>query len=180
MAALKPTAGRVPRTGHIPFLEFGATEAFTQVGPLARRVENLSLILPIIAGPDGLDPAVVPMPLRDPTSVELKELRVAYYIDIGLAPPPSTETCEAVRAATIGLATVGASVREEPPPGVETAPSLWSEIFVADGGAGMRRLLEKLEHRSSRRCAGEHVVRRRGARPCAPPNLKAPSLHISN
>ncbi|MCZ7567983.1 MAG: trimethylamine methyltransferase family protein [Ardenticatenaceae bacterium] len=32
----------------------------------------------------------------------------------------------------------------------------------------------ELEHRSSSRCAGENVVRR-GARPCAPPNLKAPS-----
>jgi amidase len=144
ITGLKPTAGRVPRTGHIPFLEFGATEAFTQVGPLARRVEDLTLILPIIAGPDGLDPAVVPMPLRDPASVDLKALRVAYYTDIGLAPPPSAETSAAVRAATAALVEVGASVREDLPPGVEDAPSLWPEIFVADGGAGVRRLLEKL------------------------------------
>lgn len=144
IAGLKPTAGRVPRTGHIPFLDFGVTEALTQVGPLGRRVEDLRLILPIIAGPDGRDPAVVPMPLRNPASVELKELRVAYYIDIGLTPPPSAETSEAVRTATAALAEIGASVREEPPPGVGEARSLWREIVVADGGAGVRRLLEKL------------------------------------
>jgi amidase len=144
IAGLKPTAGRVPRTGHIPFLEFGATEAFTQVGPLARWVEDLTLILSIITGPDGVDPAVVPMPLRDPASVELKALRVTYYSDIGLAPPPSAETSVAVQDATAALAEVGASVREAYPPGVDNAPSLWFEIFVADGGAGVRRLLEKL------------------------------------
>lgn len=144
IAGLKPTAGRVPRTGHIPFLEFGAAEAFTQIGPLARRVEDLSLILSIIAGPDGIDPAVVPMPLRDPASVELRELRVARYIDMGLGPSPSAETSEAVRAAGAALAELGASVREDAPPGVETATGFWREIFVADGGAGVRRLLEEL------------------------------------
>jgi amidase len=144
IAGLKPTAGRVPRTGHIPFLEFGVTEACTQVGPLARRVEDLTLLLSIIAGPDGHDPAVVPMPLRAPAAVALKELRVAYYIDIRHEPPASSETSEAVRAAIAALAGVGASVREESPPGAETAPTLWREIFVADGGAGVRRLLEKL------------------------------------
>ncbi len=144
IAGLKPTAGRVPRTGHIPFLELGATEAFTQVGPLARRVEDLTLILPIIAGPDGRDPAIVPMPLGDPAAVDQSKLRVAYYNDVGLTPPPTAETSAAVRAAVTALAGIGASVREDHPPGVETAPSFWREIFVADGGAGVRRLLEKL------------------------------------
>lgn len=144
IAGLKPTAGRVPRSGHIPFLELGASEAFTQVGPLARRVEDLALILPIIAGPGGLDPAAVPVPLRNSASVELKELRVTCYIDVGLAPPPSPETSAAVRDAAAALAEIGASVREEPPPGVEEARSLWTGLFVSDGGAGVRRLLEKL------------------------------------
>ncbi len=144
IAGLKPTAGRVPRTGHIPFLELGATEAFTQVGPLARRVEDLTLILSIIAGPDGHDPTTVPAPLGNPGSVDLKSLRVAFYIDIGVTPPPTAETSEAVLAAAAALAEVGASVREDLPPGVRTAPGFWREIFVADGGAGVRRLLEKL------------------------------------
>jgi amidase len=144
IAGLKATAGRIPRTGHIPFLELGATEAFTQVGPLARRVEDLPLILSIIAGPDGVDPFVVPMPLGDPGAIALKDLRVAYYDDNGLAPPPSPETVDAVRAATAVLEGAGASVREDLPPGVDDAPNLWREIFVADGGAGVRSLLTRL------------------------------------
>jgi amidase len=144
IAGLKPTAGRVPRTGHIPFLEFGPLEASTQLGPLARRVEDLMLILSIIAGPDGVDPTVVPMPLPDPAPVEIARLRVACYGDIGLQPPPTAETLGVVHAATRALAEAGAGVHEAAPPGVETATTFWRELFCADGGAGVRDLLRRL------------------------------------
>ncbi len=144
ITGLKPTAGRVPRTGHIPFLEFGPGEASTQVGPLARRVEDLSLILSLIAGPDGVDPTVVPMPLPDPASVDLTQLRVAWYTDLGLEPPPTAETVGAVKAAVRALAERGARVSEATPPGAETATSFWREIFCADGGAGVRDRLQEL------------------------------------
>ena len=50
IAGLKPSSGRVPRTGHIyPF--GGVQDSFQQIGPLARYVEDLALILPLIAGP---------------------------------------------------------------------------------------------------------------------------------
>ena len=59
VAGIKPTSGRVPRTGHWPG-PGGLFESFTQLGPIARRVEDLALVLPLIAGPDGEDPHVVP------------------------------------------------------------------------------------------------------------------------
>ena len=63
IAGLKPSSGRVPRTGHIyPF--GGVQDSFQQIGPLARYVEDLALILPLIAGPDFIDPGVVEMPLE--------------------------------------------------------------------------------------------------------------------
>ena len=62
VAGLKPTSGRVPRTGHHPSYR-GLLESFTQLGPIARRVEDLCLILPIIAGPDGEDPHIAPVGL---------------------------------------------------------------------------------------------------------------------
>ena len=65
IAGLKPTSGRVPRTGHWPGFE-GLFQSFTQLGPLARRVEDLELLLPILAGPDGIDPHVAPVLLGDP------------------------------------------------------------------------------------------------------------------
>ena len=58
VAGIKPTSGRVPRTGHWPGYE-GLFQSFTQLGPIARRVEDLALVLPLIAGPDGEDPHVV-------------------------------------------------------------------------------------------------------------------------
>jgi len=66
IAGIKPTSGRVPRTGHIISFDMGALDALTQIGPMARFVQDLALILPVIAGVDWRDPAVVPMPLGDP------------------------------------------------------------------------------------------------------------------
>jgi amidase len=84
------------------------------------------------------------MPLRDPAFVDLQELRVACYSHNGLPPAPSAETADAVRGAAAALGEIGARVTDEPPPGVADAPSLWREVVMADGGAGVRRLLEKL------------------------------------
>src|SRR3954452_18097264 len=49
IAGLKPTARRVPRTGHI--IGYGGPfDSCQQIGPIARRVEDLHLLLTIIAG----------------------------------------------------------------------------------------------------------------------------------
>jgi len=143
IAGLKTSAGRVPRTGHIPGLEFGATEALTQVGPMARYVEDLSLILPIIAGVDWRDPMTVPMPFEHPKQVDLRQLRIAYYTDNGIAPPTS-ETANIVQAAALALADINAAVTEDRPPHIESSADFWVELFLADGGAGVRKLLQNL------------------------------------
>jgi len=76
VAGLKPTYGRVPLTGHFPRL--GALEdGRTVIGPLARTVDDLAVVLAQIAGPDGLDAGVAPVPLGDPGEVDLSALRVA-------------------------------------------------------------------------------------------------------
>ena len=59
---LKPTAGRVPGTGHFP--RIGAlSDGRTQIGPLARDVADLERVLAVIAGPDWRDAGVPPVPL---------------------------------------------------------------------------------------------------------------------
>jgi amidase len=143
IAGIKPTVGRVPRTGHIPFLESGAAEAFTQVGPMSRYVEDLSLILSVIAGVDWRDPAVVPMSFMDRRAADLKKLRVAYYTENG-SRPPTAETIQTVGAAAAALADMGASIHEDLPPDIESSRDLWTGLFLADGGAWVRNLLEKL------------------------------------
>ena len=140
IAGIKPTSGRVPRTGHAISFEVGALDAFTQIGPMARHVEDLSLTLSIIAGPDGHDPAVVPAPLGDPQDVSVRDLRVAFFTDNGIK-SPSPDTVSTVRAAAGVLADHGVSVTEDRPQGVSNAERLWFSLYLADGGAWIRRLI---------------------------------------
>ena len=48
---LRPTFGRVPRTGAMPMVR-----TMDKLGPIARRVDDLALVLAAIAGPDDQDP----------------------------------------------------------------------------------------------------------------------------
>jgi amidase len=139
IAGIKPTSGRVPRTGHTPSFR-GILESLTQLGPMARRVDDLGLLLPIIAGPDGEDPHVPPATIGDPADVNVGALRVAWFTDNGLH-TPTVETAEAVRAAAQAIASTGAVLTQVVPPGLEHAPALWQELVDSDGKAWLKRLL---------------------------------------
>ena len=84
ITGIKPTSGRTPRSGHIVPYGGGVMDSLTQIGPMARYVKDLVLALPIICGPDGRDPAVVPVTLGDPAEVDLSKLRIAWYADNGI------------------------------------------------------------------------------------------------
>ena len=139
VAGIKPTSGRVPRTGHSPDFR-GLFQSFTQLGPIARRVEDLELILPIIAGPDGIDPFVYPVPLGDPAAVEVQDLRVAMFTDNGVR-TPTPETVDAVRAAGAALADAGAAVEERRPPRIDEVWDALVGMISADGHAWLTRLI---------------------------------------
>ncbi|HSO28649.1 MAG TPA: amidase [Candidatus Sulfomarinibacteraceae bacterium] len=139
IAGLKPTSGRVPRTGHWPGYG-GLFESFTQLGPMARRVEDLALLLPVIAGPDGEDPHVVAVPLADPAAVEVSALRVVTFGDNGIR-TPTPETLAAVSAAAEALGATGARVEERVPPALRDAWESWDGLIRADGFAWLWRLI---------------------------------------
>ncbi len=142
VAGLKPTWGRVPLTGLFP-PPLGMNARIRHAGPLARRVEDLALALPILAGMDWRDPGVVPMPLGDPQAVPLSGLRLALFIGSGpLAPTP--ETAQAVRAAAQALAEAGAVVEEATPPGIEQSADLFLSLTGADGGQTLPRLFQMI------------------------------------
>ncbi len=139
ITTIKPTSGRVPRTGHI--LPFGGVlDSFQQVGPMARYVEDLELILPVISGPDWIDPSIVPMPLGRSADVEIGKLRVAFHTDNGII-APSVETAELVRKAAGLLEREGAMVEEVRPAGIDQTYDIMMGLLSADGGASVRRLL---------------------------------------
>ena len=139
IAGLKPTSGRVPRTGHIVPWGLGGMDSLTTIGPMARRVEDLRLVLPIIAGPDGIDPSIHAVPLDDPDALSLSDLRVAYFADNG-AVSPTAEVEAALRSAAAALADAGATVVEDMPSGIADSDL---SVLTADGGAGVRRLVAK-------------------------------------
>jgi Asp-tRNA(Asn)/Glu-tRNA(Gln) amidotransferase A subunit family amidase len=63
IVGLKPTPGRVPATGHFP--PCGGPFALTGVvGPMARTVDDVALLLSVMAGPDIGDPNAHPVPLH--------------------------------------------------------------------------------------------------------------------
>ena len=142
ITGIKPNSGRVPRTGHIVPHSFGAVDSLTQNGPMARYVEDLALILPIISGPDWNDPAIVPVPIGDPADVDIGGLRVCFYTDNGLR-TPTAEIVAAVRAAAAALSDTGATVEEDLPSAIPDNPEISNMLSRGNGQAGARRLLAK-------------------------------------
>ncbi len=130
VAGLRPTSGLVPNTGHYP--RIGAMhDPRTAIGPIARRVEDLAPALRIIAGADGRDPGVVPMPLGEPSSVDVGALRVGWYTGMpGVSPSPAAST--AVHAAAGALRQLGAAVLECTPPRLDESMPItiayWSRV----------------------------------------------------
>jgi amidase len=114
IAGLKPTAGRVPNTGHFP--RIGALhDGRTQIGPLARRVGDLVLALEIIAGPDDLDAGVVDMPLGSVRDVDVSRLRVAWFTEDDPGRPSPAVTHQVERAVG-ALASAGATIVDDAVP----------------------------------------------------------------
>jgi amidase len=118
VAALKPTAGRVPVTGVIDDEgQIGALgDPRTQVGALARSVADVALVLRVVAGPDGRDGGLAPVPLGDPEAVAPGGLRVAAHTEDAFA-EPTDATVAAVADAAAALRDAGAVVEEARPPG---------------------------------------------------------------
>jgi amidase len=139
VAGIKPTQGRVSRAGHNPAFH-GIVGSWTQLGPIARSVDDLALALSIIAGPDGRDPHVQPIELRSPAEVSVRDLRVAFFTDNGIT-TPTPATVNVVRSAAVALKDAGASVTEQLPPGIAAMARLWWPIVLADGHAWLRRLI---------------------------------------
>jgi len=137
IAGIKPSAGRVPRTGHIyPF--GGVQDSFQQIGPLARSVDDLTLLLRLIAGPDDIDPGVAPLRWHDPEAVDLSSLRVSFHTDNGIV-TPTAETEQTIENVARQLASVVASVEDARPTNIEQTADLIA-LYSWDGGAAVRRL----------------------------------------
>jgi amidase len=76
---LKPTERRVSLNGLIPNPQGlpRPIRIMCSIGPMARTVEDLALLYSIIAGPDGRDTELQPVPVPPVPNVTIKGLRIA-------------------------------------------------------------------------------------------------------
>ncbi|GAC1351010.1 MAG: amidase [Ktedonobacteraceae bacterium] len=138
ITGLKPTTGRTTDAGRYS-MHIGQRAVVSQVGVLARRVDDVELGLEIING--GRNPATEPpMPLGDPRTVDVSRLRVAYYTDDG-----TFQVAPAVRRAVLEAADIlksaGAQVTAWSPPAVSHALDLFYSIMSSDGAQGLKQTL---------------------------------------
>jgi len=113
IASLKPTAGVVPMEGHRPSVS-GILALGACIGPMARSVDDLAVSFEAMAQ-------------SIPHDFE-KDVRVAWYVDDGVA-PVAPEVMKAVQRAAEILREAGFDVRQETPPGFSHGPRLWVELF---------------------------------------------------
>ncbi len=79
---LRPTFGLVPRTGAMAL-----SWTMDKLGPICRSVEDCSLVLAAISGPDGQDLSAAPL-RYEPDDADWRKLRVGYFKSAFDAPAP--------------------------------------------------------------------------------------------
>lgn len=116
---LKPTENRVSSVGHIPGLKSPRSiRIMSAIGPMARTVDDLALLYPIIAGPDGRDTEVWPVPVDDVPELALEKLRIAIASTFpGF--PVAADIRNAIEELVQQLNRLGAVVEEAALPGLD-------------------------------------------------------------
>jgi Asp-tRNA(Asn)/Glu-tRNA(Gln) amidotransferase A subunit family amidase len=93
VAGLRPTYGRVPRTGAMTLCW-----SLDKLGPMARSVEDTMLVLNAITGPDNKDVACIPSQLSFNAQAPITGLRVGYFPQ-WMKEAPATDVDRATLAA---------------------------------------------------------------------------------
>lgn len=116
VVGLRPTLGRVPE-----WPLYNAWETTSVGGPMARTVDDLALLLSVMAGPDRRVPTAYagdPRPLGESVSAgSLTGLRVAWSVDLGGALDVDAEVAAITAGAAAVFSEAGATL-------VETHPDL--------------------------------------------------------
>ena len=110
VTGLRPTYGRVPRTGAMTLCW-----SLDKLGPMARTVEDTMLVLNSITGPDQHDLSSVPSYLDFDATASVKGLRVGYFPK-WMKEPPATDVDRAALDAVskLGMAPVEVSLPDWP------------------------------------------------------------------
>jgi Asp-tRNA(Asn)/Glu-tRNA(Gln) amidotransferase A subunit family amidase len=85
VVGLRPTFGRVPRTGAMTLCW-----SLDKLGPMSRGVEDSLLVLQALSGPDAGDPSSVAAPLAFDANRSIAGLKVGFFPK-WMAEPPATD-----------------------------------------------------------------------------------------
>jgi Asp-tRNA(Asn)/Glu-tRNA(Gln) amidotransferase A subunit family amidase len=110
VTGLRPTYGRVPRTGAMTLCW-----SLDKLGPMTRSVEDALLVLAAISGPDANDTASVPSRLDFDANASVKGVRVGYF-PAWMNQHPATEVDRATleKAKSLGMRWVEVSLPDWP------------------------------------------------------------------
>jgi amidase len=131
VVGMRPSPGRVPRVQKQPFSPLSVE------GPMARTVADCALMLDAEAGEHRLDPLSLPLPAESFSAAAgrpRRPARVAFSVDLGIAPAVDREVAAVCRAAVERLAADGVAVEETHPPLADAAPQyhvLRGAVFIA-------------------------------------------------
>ncbi|MDE2838398.1 MAG: amidase [Chloroflexota bacterium] len=141
ISGIKPTFGLVSRYGVTPL-----SHSLDTAGPMARTVEDLALMLNVLAGPDERDPVSITAPRVDyVASLQggIGGLRVGVPVQY-VWEPLDTDVALAFEAAMRTLEGLGAQVMEISLPELEWTPPVAAGITIAE--ATMAHGARVLEH----------------------------------
>ena len=147
ICAHKPTQGLVPLTGNFPLDSAGIGSHLLTMGPMARNVEDLILLMSVISGTDQIDPNAPPVIFKKTIPVNLKSLRIAYFFNNPTDTPPCHDTVKAMSNVIELLRNEFFSVTKDYPELLNSVYRLHLEtfMFAGDGGQSIRQLFAKLK-----------------------------------
>ena len=110
VTGLRPTYGRVPRTGAMTLCW-----SLDKLGPMTRSVEDTMLVLHAISGPDAGDVASVPSHLDYDGTAGVKGLRVGYFPKwMNEAPATDVDRAALETVKKVGMTPVEVSIPDWP------------------------------------------------------------------
>ena len=130
VTGLRPTFGRVPRTGAMTLCW-----SLDKLGPMARSVEDTMLVLNAITGPDGKDVSSVPSKLAFDASAPITGLKVGYFPG-WMKETPATDVDRAALAAIpkLGMTPVEVTLPDWPYDDLDL-------ILFAEGAAAFEEIV---------------------------------------
>src|SRR6266850_2462468 len=129
VTGLRPTYGRVPRTGAMTLCW-----SLDKLGPMTRSVEDALLVLQAISGPDAGDLSSVPSKLDFDANASVKNLRVGYFTNwMKENPATGVDRAALETAKKLGMTPVEVSIPDWPYDSLQL-------ILFAEGAAAFEEL----------------------------------------